>query len=125
MPRTVLICGIGRDQEFRRRVLYDAAHETLFLNSAVVRRVTPVGSRGKSSAAQKHHFCLVEIENGRVQKAEDVYAYTTADVLQNQMDVVPLMEREKVDGRERIRVWNTHLRQWEEASINAACSQVV
>ena len=118
-------CGAGRAQEYRRRVVYDATRETLFLNCAVVRRLTPVGSRGQSAPAQTHHFCLVEIENGRVQKAEDVYVYSRANVPQDQMDVVPLVERGEVNGREWIRVWNTHRRHWEETPMDAACSEIV
>lgn len=61
----------------RRRALLDLNNGTLFLNAAVVPRLLRAnvrdGERGQEVPVKLHHFCVVDIVNGAVVAAQDVY----------------------------------------------------
>ncbi|GMH38558.1 hypothetical protein BSKO_06442 [Bryopsis sp. KO-2023] len=54
----------------RRRVVFDQAANTLFLNAAVVPRV--VGSLKKRGSSRRH-FCCVDLADGCVESARDIW----------------------------------------------------
>lgn len=93
----------------RRRVIYDPETNTVFLNAAVVPRVSV---SDQYQQRMRHHFCLAEIELGQVVKAEDVYVWMHDESVEDITSEV-LFEREVLNDAKTVRVYNTHLKEWE------------
>lgn len=106
-------------KDYRQRLVYDCTAETLYLNVAVVRRVTPClnhgsgGRRRNKNQTLMHHFCIVEIQGGRVQTVDDVFVKMHQDRIIDMPDVMPLFKRVQENHHDEIRVFNTHLHRWE------------
>ena len=95
--------------------MFESETQTLFLNAAVVPRVFSHSAADNDAPAeiQRHHFCVVEIEDGAVVKAEDAYVKMKNGCLVGDVEIESLFERRRADNETEVRVLNTHSRTWE------------
>lgn len=96
----------------RKRVAFEAETNTIFLNTAVVPRVI-----GHQQEGSLHHFCLVDISDGAITKAKDIWVKVTRNHCTIEHETT-LFERGNQSDADPAWLLNTHTNEREYLSVN-------